>query len=76
MSLPKHPWDDAIHRDAIHAAFDKWFIAYEAHNMVQAHRYKMVLVRLTNEAKLRHCSVLTRQAILSGIAEIEAAEVV
>ena len=53
MTLPPHEWDDPPHRTQIHLAFTKWFVAYEAGNRVHAHRLRMELVRLIEDAKLR-----------------------
>lgn len=53
-SLPVHEWDDDAHRQAIHKAFDEWFLSHEQTNArAQAANRKRQLEKLIQDAALR-----------------------
>jgi hypothetical protein len=60
--LPPHPWDDDVHRTAIHTAFDVWFVFHESGDRQSAARWKRRLRVLTTDAK-RRALVLSRDPI-------------
>lgn len=61
---PRHDWDSDVHRDLIHATFDKWFVAYTSGARAAAGHYRWRLARLCDQAEARRQLLETNRAAL------------